>query len=97
MRWRIVPRQHLAWHSFEDELVVRNAQTGNTHLLEPLSAQIFLALLKGKGPMGIDDLRARVAGSEPGDNSNDEWRTAILAVLNEFQRLGLAFSETPSP
>jgi PqqD family protein of HPr-rel-A system len=97
LRWRTIPRQALAWHRFDEEIVVRNARTGSTHLLEPLSAQVFLALMEAGDDLSVEALQERLAGAEPGDNGTDEWRTAISAVLSEFQRLGLAESLPPSP
>ena len=70
MRWRTVPPESLAWRKLDDQVVLRNALTGSTHLLEPFAAQVFLALVAG-APVGADE-------------------EAILEVLTEFERLGLA-------
>lgn len=87
MRWRLVSPDGLAWRKFEDELVLRNARTGDTHLLEALAAEVFEILLKAGAAMEIDELVSRL--SETGQ-PDDEWYASVRAVLEEFQRLGLA-------
>jgi hypothetical protein len=41
-RWR--PAAGLLWRSFDDELVVYDDRSGDTHRLTPRSAAVFLAL-----------------------------------------------------
>jgi hypothetical protein len=80
LRWRTVYPEALNWRELEGELVVRNACTGSTHLLNPLASEVFRALVEAEAGIGVAELTARL----------DEDTSAIEAVLADFERLGLA-------
>lgn len=40
------PTGALTWRELEGELVVRNARTGSTHLLDPFAAAVLRALIE---------------------------------------------------
>ena len=86
MRWRTVPAEALIWREFDGELVLRNAMTGNTHLLQPPAAEVLRTLIAEKQGLTAAELAARI-----GDDVEQEgWRTAMEELLGEFKRLGLA-------
>jgi PqqD family protein of HPr-rel-A system len=80
----------LIWRELDSELVVRNARSGSTHLLEPLAGEVFRTLVEADAPMSVADLVARL---REGSDAQDEWFAALEAVLSEFQRLGLVEPE----
>ena len=87
MRWQLVSPDALAWRELEGEIVVRNAQTGSTHLLEPFATEVFRLLVTRSEGLSVEELVAAVRGE--GD-ANDEWYALVQTVLAEFKRLGLA-------
>jgi hypothetical protein len=80
LRWRTVYPEALSWRELEGELVVRNACTGSTHLLNSLAGEVFRALVEAEAGIGVAELTARL----------DEDTSSIEAVLADFERLGLA-------
>jgi hypothetical protein len=52
-RWRTAPAEALQWRELEDELVVRNAATGSTHLLEPMAGKALVALARAPAGMTL--------------------------------------------
>lgn len=89
--WHAVPSEELIWRELDEELVVRNARTGNTHLLEPLAAEVLRTLLESEAGLSALELVSRL---RDGEGTEDEWETSIEAVLSEFERLGLAEGST---
>lgn len=84
MRWHTVPRKLLALRNFHGELVVRNAATGSTHLLQPLAAEVFARLMETRQGLTAKELAGML---------NDDEASATAAMeqlLDELKRLGLA-------
>ena len=94
LRWHTVPRSDLIWRELDDDLVVLNARSGSTHLLEPLAAEVLLTLADADAGMSITDIVARLRDGAAADETS-EWFSAVEAVLSEFRRLGLAEPEQP--
>jgi PqqD family protein of HPr-rel-A system len=90
LRWSTVSADAIAWREFDGDIVVRNARTGSTHLLERFPAEVLRTLLEADGPMSVADLEARLRLRAAGDEDSEQWSKAIEEVLNEFCRLGLA-------
>jgi PqqD family protein of HPr-rel-A system len=82
LRWRTVSVEALIWHEFDDELVVRNAMSGSTHLLDFPATEVLKALVQAKDGMTAAEC-ARAIGEEGSAAAVDE-------LLREFQRHGLA-------
>jgi len=93
-RWQTVPTEALAWREFDGEVVVHNARSGSTHLLEPLAGEVLRALVEGRSGMSVPDLVVRLRESSA-DDDFAEWFGAVERVLAEFERLGLAEPKAP--
>jgi len=91
LRWRAVPREDLAWRSWNGDFVFRNQCTGSTHLLGPLAGEVLLLLSARDHPATIDDLAAALTASA-GVPAVD-CAGAIEEMLPEFERLGLALPD----
>ena len=73
--------------------MVRNAHTGSTHHLDPLSSEVLRALIEAPSPLTAQEIAIRLAQAEGADNDG-EWEKAIQEVLSHFRRSGLAEPET---
>ncbi len=91
-RWHTAPVDALAWRELDGEVVVHNARSGSTHLLEPFAGDVLQALIEEKSGMSVPDLVDRLREDSTEDDLSD-WFAAIERVLTEFERLGLAESE----
>jgi PqqD family protein of HPr-rel-A system len=91
-RWHAVPDAALAWREWGGQTVVFNAETGSTHLLNPLAAEI-LRRLATQGPTSAFALGAGLVDEGDGDDPA-KWTRAIAQILSEFMRVGLAQPET---
>ena len=94
LRWHTVPRSDLIWRELEGDLVVLNARSGSTHLLEPLAAEVLRTLAEADAGMSIPDIVECLQSDAAADEAS-EWLSAVESVLTEFQRLGLAEPEQP--
>jgi PqqD family protein of HPr-rel-A system len=94
LRWSLVSADAIAWRDFDGDIVVRNAHTGSTHLLERFPAEILRLLIQAGGPVSVEDLEARLRPQAGGDEESEQWPTAIEKVLKDFQRLGLAQAQS---
>ena len=86
MRWHTVSPEALSWRELDDQLVVRNAESGNTHLLSPLAGEVLRTLLNAQRDMTIAEIAERVRG---GDAEGPEWSEAIAEALPGLERQGL--------
>jgi PqqD family protein of HPr-rel-A system len=78
--WRLIPGQSLAHRGWDDEFVVYNDLSGDTHLLGADAMQILLCLQDG--PCAVDALAARL-GAGPGEHE------ALALLLAELGTLSL--------
>ena len=85
-RWRCSCRDALLCREWDGEGVVRNATTGNTHLLSHFGTTVLLALIASESELSVSALAEKIAGDESDD---PELTNAIEIVLLEFERLGL--------
>jgi PqqD family protein of HPr-rel-A system len=90
LRWSSLPADAIAWREFDGAIVVRNARTGSTHLLERFPAEVLRTMMEADGPMSVPELEARLSLPAAGDEDGAQWSTAIEEVLKDFYRLGLA-------
>ena len=94
LHWHTVRPDALAWQDLDGELAVHNADSGSTHLLEPLSGEVLRILIEAGCSMSVPQLVARLRQDSTVEDIS-EWSAAVEAVLCEFKRLGLAESEQP--
>ena len=76
----------LHWRYGNEEYVVYNAASGQTHLINELGA-IALRLLQ-KHMLNIDELKRQIA-EQSGLSLDSEFSTYIDEMLDEMERLGL--------
>ena len=86
MRWHTVSPELISCRELDGELVVRNAQTGNTHLLSPLASEVLRILLEANGTMSSAEIADRLRGDEAGDA---QLPAAVAEVLPRLERQGL--------
>ena len=85
-KWRLVPGFPLYRHSWDDEFVVYNTGSGDTHLLDPVAAKALQIL--EDGPVVLSELTGGVAASL--EIEGDHRLLAYLErLLSDFRRLGL--------
>lgn len=84
--WRIAPGQQLACRGWDDEFVLYNDLSGDTHLLDGDAFALIDALQAG--PATVDALVAACAGDVPADQLSDVTDT-IAALLAKLQHLFL--------
>jgi len=85
-KWRIVPGVRLHWRSWEDEFVVYDSDSGDTHLLNQVSGDI-LKVLESESPT-ISDLAVRLAESQK-VQPDGELSAYLERLLAKLERLGL--------
>ncbi len=73
---------------WDGEFVVRNEQTGSSHLLGLLAGRVLGILLETDDRLEVAEIAARL-----GALGTSEAPDAIDEVLAEFRRLGLAESD----
>jgi PqqD family protein of HPr-rel-A system len=87
-----VPAGTLHWRRWddEDEMVVFDTASGNTHLLSPAAAEVLLALLDSPGPQDAEALAQRLLPGDDGAPPAPQDVQALQALLSDLARLGLA-------
>lgn len=89
--WRVTPGQALRFRQFEDEFVLYNDLSGDTHLLGDTAVHVLSVLQHGAASSDtLFDSLAAALGSER-DGAFELEAGAILAQLAEF------FLIEPSP
>lgn len=85
--WRPLDASVLHWREWGDEAVVFNSASGDTHLLDPLSARALRALI-ATGPATAAALAAALA-SEAGAECDQVFTDSVHRVLQALGDLGL--------
>jgi PqqD family protein of HPr-rel-A system len=86
MRWQAIPSQAMHLHSWDEEIVVYNALSGDTHLLGWAAAHILVQLQRGPSDQEalIESLRqSRHANPAP------DLSLHVHDILVDLQRLML--------
>ena len=86
VRWRAA-RNALVWRQWEDQLVVRNARSGSTHLLSPSGTRVLLALIRAEDGLEVAEMASQLFELDDGEA---EEIAGLETLLAEFQKLGLA-------
>jgi len=90
VRWRL-RADWLAWHDLDGEIVIRSTATGSTHLLDESAGEVFRLLSETKDGLTLEDLAARLTTA---GLPEDECYPCAKAAVEEFQRLGLAETDS---
>ena len=87
--WRLVAPDLLASRSWDDELVVYNDVTGNTHHLSVLGGAVMTMLRSHPSGITLSALVRRIA-DDAGTDADDELAGAVEATLAHLAELKLA-------
>ncbi len=85
-KWQVASVNELLFRSWDDEFVVYNGATGDTHLLGQVAAQMMLKLQKT--PADAVSL-AEWVGSLQQIEPDDEFVLFIEQILTDFDSLGI--------
>lgn len=85
-KWMAIPGFSLHWQSWDDEFVVYNSGSGDTHLLDPVAAEALQSLQKR--PANLSELARNLAESLE-IKPDDKLLTYLERLLSDFHRLGL--------
>jgi PqqD family protein of HPr-rel-A system len=86
VKWAVLANACLYWRSWDHEHIVYNSASGDTHLLDPITAQA-LQILQGE-PMELSTLVSRVADILDIELDN-ELLVYLEATLSELRKLEL--------
>lgn len=79
-------RGRFEWAHYDEESVLFDARSGQTHLLDPLSTEALLAL--EERPMDADELTRHLASLQDRE-PDDTLRVQVLHLLHQLRALGL--------
>lgn len=85
-KWAVLAHARLYWQSWEGEHIVYNSASGDTHLLDPVAAQVLQTLQRE--PMELATLMREVADTLDID-LDDELLAYMEAALSELGKLEL--------
>ncbi len=85
-RWGLPEDVGLLWKSWDEEVIVFNRASGQTHLLDALSAEVLREL--EKHPRTVADLAALFADRYELDSQ--ELGDRLTGICRRFDELGLA-------
>ena len=86
--WRAVAPEAIALREWDDELVVYNDATGNTHHLAPFGGKVLLALLHNPAGFEVQQLIETVAAAVQISEAN-VLAPVVDEALEELSRLEL--------
>jgi len=85
-KWQVAAGNELLSRSWEDEFVVYNGATGDTHLLGLVAAQVMLKLQQMPADaVNLAEWVAPLLQIEP----DDEFVLFIERILTDFDKLGI--------
>ena len=85
-RWRVPSGFRLHWQSWDDEFVVYNCGSGDTHLLDPAAAEVLQSLEQESAD--LSELAGRVAASLK-IQADSEFSAYLEQLLSDLYKLGL--------
>jgi len=86
--WRPLAPHAITWRRFDDELVVYNDATGDTHYLSLLGSDVLLAVLRHPQGIAMDDLIRDIAAGVDLSEGLD-LGDAVLRALSDLAALRL--------
>lgn len=85
-KWQVAAENELLFRSWDDEFVVYNGATGDTHLLGLVAAQVMLKLQQAPADaVKLAEWVAPLLQIEP----DDEFVLFIEQILTDFDNLGI--------
>ena len=85
-RWKVSPPRELLWRSWDDEFVVFDPLSGDTHVLNPVAAEALQVLeSQAIDRDGLANHMAQAMGME----TTDTLRRHMQQLLRKFVDLGL--------
>jgi PqqD family protein of HPr-rel-A system len=84
-RWRVAAASDLHWRHWDDEFVVFNTASGQTHLLNPLGATALRLL---ETPLSVESLCEHLAEVHSIE-IDAELQRAVYELVQEMDRIGL--------
>lgn len=91
-QWRLDRRAELHWRCLDDEWVVFEAASGDTHHLDTISAAVLMCL--EADPLDLDGL-SEVIASELHLPDRDDLASRLEGLLGQLQALGLVEPAAP--
>ena len=85
-RWKVNSEFPLRWRSWDDEFVVYNSGSGDTHLLDPVAAEALQNLEQESAD--LSELAGRVAASLK-IQADSEFSAYLEQLLSDLYKLGL--------
>ena len=85
-RWKVNSEFPLRWRSWDDEFVVYNSGSGDTHLLDPVAAEALQNLEQESAD--LSELVVRVAVSLEIESDTD-FASYLEKLLSDLYKLGL--------
>jgi PqqD family protein of HPr-rel-A system len=90
--WRLQPLRDLHWRRWDDEFVVFDLGSGETHLFDALTAAALMCF--DSGPLDLDGLTAQIA-AELALPRDEGLSPALSELIEGLSRLGLVEPNTP--
>jgi PqqD family protein of HPr-rel-A system len=87
-RWKIADQLRLRWRSWQDEYIVYNCNSGDTHLLNPIAAEALKNLQQA--PHSIEDL-SQVVGDKLDIAVDQTLQQNLHRFVLKLAHLGLVY------
>ena len=87
MKWQVISDQALYFHSWNNEYVVYNSLSGDTHLLNLTTGQLLLELQQT--PTDTITLTNLVGSKDQTEPNTQQHKLEIENILEELSRLNL--------
>jgi len=84
--WGLPEDVSLLWRSWDEEVIVFNRASGQTHLLDALSAEVLKQL--ERHPASLDELRSHFAGRYGVES--EKLGERLAEICRTFDQVGLA-------
>ena len=93
-RWRCIAPDAIVCREWDGEFVVRNENSGSSHLLNTLAGRVLQVLLCADRPLTVAEIAVLLLDQSSFADFPEE-PAAIGEVLSAFHRLELATPEQP--
>jgi PqqD family protein of HPr-rel-A system len=84
--WRIPAESQLHWRAWEDDVVLFDARSGETHLLNAVAAEVLKSLAESPADLGTLARRVAIHFDVAPDSG---WLSRLKALLARFDEAGL--------